>query len=51
MCFCMGVLDISGNLFPMETVKHRKKLPKKVLQSPSLELLKTQLNEPLRIMV
>lgn len=27
MCFWMGILGISGNLFPLKTVKHRKKLP------------------------
>lgn len=47
----MGVLEISRNLFPMNTAKHRKKLLKVVLQSPSLEVLKPQQNEALRIVV
>lgn len=47
VCFCMGILDTSRNLFPINTVKHRKKLPREVLQSPSLEVLKTQLNQAL----
>ena len=41
MCFCMGVLDIRVNLFPMKTVKHGKRLLREVLQSPPSEISKT----------
>lgn len=47
MCLCMGVLDIRGNLFPVKTVKHWKRLPREVAQSPSLEVFKTLLDEAL----
>ncbi|KAK4824134.1 hypothetical protein QYF61_010757 [Mycteria americana] len=51
MCLCVGVLDIRGNLFPMKTVKHWKRLPREVVQSPSLEVFKTQLDEALSNLV
>lgn len=46
-CLCMAVLDIRGSLFPMKTVKRWKRLPKEVVQSPTLEVFKTQLDEAL----
>lgn len=45
MCIYMGVLDIRGNLFPMKTVNHWKRSPREVVQSPSWEVFKTQLDE------
>lgn len=44
---CMRILDIKGNLFPMETVKHWKRLPREAVQSPSMKVFKTQLDEAL----
>ncbi|KFV82324.1 hypothetical protein N308_00503, partial [Struthio camelus australis] len=44
-------LDIRKNFFPMRTVKQWKRLPREVVQSPSMEGFKTQLEKALNNLV
>ena len=44
---CIGIPGVKGNLFPMKTAKHWKRLPRDAVQSPPFVVFKAQLDEAL----
>ncbi|KGL83316.1 hypothetical protein N309_12679, partial [Tinamus guttatus] len=44
-------LDIRKNFYMEGVVKHRNRLPREVVESPSLEVFKKRVDEALRAMV